>query len=70
MANEILLNSTLSDICSGPNQIHICAVFHCAKLQELKCKDKYLQIYVCANVLNFCMHAHIMSSTSYKNFHK
>jgi hypothetical protein len=29
------LNSSWSDLRSGLDQIHICAVFHCAKLQEL-----------------------------------
>jgi hypothetical protein len=52
------------------DQIHMCVVFHCAKLQELKCKDKCLQTSVRANVLNVSMHVHIRSSSSYKNFHK
>jgi hypothetical protein len=55
---------------TGLDKTYICAVFHCAKLQELKYKNNYLQISILANVLNFCMHVHIIVSSVYKNFQK
>jgi hypothetical protein len=44
----------------------ICIVFHCTKLQELKCKDIHLQISTLDNVMSFCMYAHILDSAAAK----
>jgi hypothetical protein len=34
-SQKILLEPSLIDICIELDQIHICAIFYCAKLQEL-----------------------------------
>jgi hypothetical protein len=47
----------------------ICIVFHCTKLQELKCKDIHLQISTLDNVMSFCMYAHILDSAAAKISH-
>jgi hypothetical protein len=70
MENKILLDSSWSALHSGLDQIYICAVIHCAKLQEFEYIDKCSQVSLLANILNFCMHVQIVSSSSYKNFHK
>jgi hypothetical protein len=44
----------------------MCSIMHCTKLQELKHKTIYLQIYILGNTLNFCRHVHIMVSSSCK----
>jgi hypothetical protein len=54
---------------SGLDHMCICIVFHCTKLQELKCKDIHLQISTLDNVMSFCMYAHILDSAAAKISH-
>jgi hypothetical protein len=63
------MDSLGADLYSGLDQIYSYAVMNCGKLQELKYKNIYLQIFILANALNFWMHVHIIVSSSYKNTH-
>jgi hypothetical protein len=53
----------------GLTKNYACTIIYCTKFQQLKCKDNYLPISTHGNVLNFCMHAHSIVSSLYKNFH-